>query len=308
MWYKAKTVLIGESSMQPKVIDRKHTSPEHQGTKYKFWLENKLFKEGKVHGENWAEILAYELALLLNIPCAEYSPAELIVDGSLIRGTLSPNFVDYKNGERLVNANELLGGWLGSLYDKTQRYKHKAYTFNRSVALFKALQNQIQSNCDFSPIQQFTGYLLLDALIANQDRHHENWGFISSANGFLYLAPTYDHGASLACRLSEKERIERLHSKDDGYKIERFVQKAKSAFYHGEGLLKTYKLAELCFQHNPSESTFWVEKIDLLTAEDLSDVINCIPDDWMTAVEKEFTFKLLRANQQYLVGLLNKNV
>jgi hypothetical protein len=205
--------------MQTKVVDRKHTSPEHQGTKYKFWLENKLFKEGKVHGENWAEVVAYQLSLLLNIPCAEYSPAELVIDSSTICGTLSPNFVDYKNGERLINANELLGGWLGNLYDETQRYKHKAYTFNRSVALFKVLKDQIKSNSDYSPIQQFIGYLLLDVLIANQDRHHENWGFISSSDGFLYLAPTYDHGASLACRLSEEERVNRLKAKDEGLRF-----------------------------------------------------------------------------------------
>jgi hypothetical protein len=90
-----------------------------------------------------------------------------------------------------------------------------------------------------------------------------------------------------------------------GYKIERFVKKAKSAFYYSDSILKTHKLAELCFQHYPAESKFWIDKIALLTDEDLLSVIDCIPDDWMIDIEKVFTFKLLKANQQYLAELLN---
>jgi hypothetical protein len=42
----------------------------------------------------------------------------------------------------------------------------------------------------------FLGYLLLGAWIANQDRHHENWGLISDQEQ-IYLAPSYDHAASM---------------------------------------------------------------------------------------------------------------
>ena len=42
----------------------------------------------------------------------------------------------------------------------------------------------------------FVGYVLLDAWIANQDRHHENWGALRHGDE-LRLAPTFDHGASL---------------------------------------------------------------------------------------------------------------
>ncbi len=287
----------------------KDTAPEHQGTKYKFWLGNELFKEGKVKGENWAEVMAYQLALLLDLPAAEYRTAQLTIEDELTYGTLSPNFVDSRNGERLINANELLGSWLGGKeYDQAKRYKHRAYTFSRSVALFKALEGQVGSTTNYTPIQQFIGYLLFDVLIANQDRHHENWGFISSSDGRLYLAPTYDHGSSLACRLTEEERLKRLQSGDMGYKIESFVKKANSAFYYNDKLLKTHKLAELCFQHYPSESKFWVDKIGSITEEQLSSVINFLGSGWLTEVEKEFTKQLLQINQKYLVELRNRDV
>lgn len=293
--------------MQHNVINPKNTALEHQGTKQKFWINKKLFKVGKVHGENWAEILSYKLSKLLDIPSAEYEPVTFVLAGESIRGTLSLNFVD--DGERLINANELLSGWLGNEYDQTKRYKHKAYTFSRSLALFKVLKGQVQSKYNLQPVQQMIGYLIFDVLIGNQDRHHENWGFIASLDGSLYLAPSYDHGASLACRLSKKERKGRLITQDKGYQIEHFAQKATSAFYGDGGrLLKTYKLAELCIQKYPQESLFWIEKIRDLTQENFLSVVDVLEDSWMSPIEKEFTLKLLQTNQKYLAELQNKYV
>lgn len=294
--------------MKDTVINRKNTALEHQGTKSKFWIEKKLFKVGKVHGENWAEILAYKLSKLLNIPAAEYKPVTFIIADKSTRGTLSPNFVG--DGERLINANELLSDWLGSnQYDQTKRYKHRAYTFSHSLALFKELDQKIQPKNSLQPVQQMIGYLIFDVLVGNQDRHHENWGFISSIEGSLYLAPSYDHGASLACRLSEKERKNRLITQDKGYQVEHFAQKAISAFYGDDDrLLKTYKLAKLCIKEHPNESAFWIEKIRALTQENLLSVVGCLPDDWMSDIEKEFTLKLLQTNQKYLVEVQNRYV
>src|SRR5205823_341437 len=71
--------------------------------------------------------------------------------------------------------------------------------------------------------QVFMGYLLLDTLIANQDRHHHNWGAIQvPEQNVLRLAPSFDHGASLARNITDEERAERLRSKDERRKIPYF--------------------------------------------------------------------------------------
>jgi serine/threonine protein kinase HipA of HipAB toxin-antitoxin module len=44
----------------------------------------------------------------------------------------------------------------------------------------------------------FLGYLMLDAWIANLDRHHENWGLVLTKDITGHLAPSYDHASSLA--------------------------------------------------------------------------------------------------------------
>ena len=78
----------------------------------------------------------------------------------------------------------------------------------------------------------FVGYVMLDAWIANQDRHHENWAAIAlPEEKALRLAPTFDHGASLARNISDAERKERLESRDKGQQIPHFASRARSAFY-----------------------------------------------------------------------------
>lgn len=190
-------------------------------------------------------------------------------------------------------------------YDKYQVFNHRQYTVTSSVALVHALKNLdlIKPSTHCEPVRQFVGYLLFDVFIANLDRHHENWGFISSANG-LYLAPSYDHGSSLACRESEKTRKARLITKDKGYSIEAFAKKANTAFYDGNNQLKSYAIADICIKIRRADSLFWIEKIASISEQNLVDIIDSLPEDWMTELEKTFTLKFLIVNQQELVKKL----
>src|SRR5437762_4016700 len=86
------------------------------------------------------------------------------------------------------------------------------------------------------PTDLFVGYLMLDALIGNQDRHHENWGLIivpeqSTAGFALLLAPSFDHASSLGRNESDEERLRRLHTRDQGSSLATYVQCARSAFF-----------------------------------------------------------------------------
>lgn len=59
------------------------------------------------------------------------------------------------------------------------------------------------------------GYLMLDVLIGNQDRHDENWAIIiNEVTKDTYLSPSYDHSAGLARGLSDQEGEEKLKTKD----------------------------------------------------------------------------------------------
>ena len=158
---------------------------EQLGTKEKFWFYDttgkKLFKVGRKNtGENWAEKVAYELATLLNLPCAKYNFAQW---GDKI-GTISTSFVPDDSG--LVHGNELLMKLYKSInasYPKDQFYKVTAYKLSMVLYLLNKIDIQLPISFNNEPPIQtatdvFIGYLVFDCWISNQDRHHENWGII----------------------------------------------------------------------------------------------------------------------------------
>ncbi|OIR24303.1 HipA domain-containing protein [Bathymodiolus thermophilus thioautotrophic gill symbiont] len=275
---------------------------EHQGTKEKFWFgenQDKLFKIGKHKGENWAEIVAFSLATLLDIPCAKYTPAS--DDTQVKHGVISQSFINKKKGQRLINANELLAKLIKD-YDPDKAYKQRKYTFHLSMALIKLLP------LEEGAIKQFIGYLVFDVWIGNQDRHHENWGFVALDTKF-YLAPSFDHASSMGCRVGDTEKQERLNTKDTGYNVEAFSRKAKTAMYDANNgkILKTYELSELCCKHYPEEYRFWAEKITQISEQSMVKCFDEVPENWMSDMDKKFTIKLLQANQKQLRKLCVKN-
>jgi hypothetical protein len=54
----------------------------------------------------------------------------------------------------------------------------------------------------------FASFLLLDAWVANQDRHDQNWAVLHPAarSAELRLAPSYDHASSLGFNLTDARR------------------------------------------------------------------------------------------------------
>ena len=54
---------------------------------------------------------------------------------------------------------------------------------------------------------ELASYAILDGLIGNTDRHHENWMFFYHPKLRSYqLAPSYDHGSSLGRELQDESR------------------------------------------------------------------------------------------------------
>lgn len=281
---------------------------EYQGTKSKFWYsgENRsfLFKEGKIHGENWAEIIASELARLLELPSAYYLPA---VNGEK-RGVSTETFINEDNNERLIFANELFSR-LHSDYETHKTWKQKEYELGTAFVILEKLSiSKFELTCEcnkygLSPVEQFVGYLIFDCLIANQDRHHENWGLIKKQDG-LILAPSYDHASSLACRESEDKRKIRLITKDKNFNIDCFATKAKTPFYnYSQEILKNRAVALECKRSYSRGTGYWKDRIGGITRNDIVTILDMLPDDWMTPIEKEFTIRLLEINRDFISAI-----
>ena len=202
---------------------------EQLGTKSKFWYINEkdesiLFKSissknGERIGEDWAEKIACELAKLIGLPHANYELATY----HGMRGVVTPNFISPK-GEALTTGNELLQTL--EQFDPELpniQYIDDVYYVMQNMIIGKPLKFDSFPNIKTAS-EFFVGYLMFDTLISNQDRHNENWGRIVTPKGMTHLAPSYDHGASLARNESDETRLRRLQSKDQGLQIATYVR------------------------------------------------------------------------------------
>ncbi|WP_146223282.1 hypothetical protein [Nocardiopsis sp. L17-MgMaSL7] len=147
----------------------------------------------------------------------------------------------------------------------------------------------------------FVGYTLLDALIANRDRHDENWAVLEPQLGSLpqVLAPTYDHGSSLGYNLPGTTRDRCL---SDVVALERWATKGTAHRYEHVPPPKTLvgHAVEALHMGSPDTAKWWVEQVMSL---DLSEILEplergCIPE--MSAASVKFATALLKLNLRRL--------
>jgi hypothetical protein len=300
-------------------VDRNRAEAvEPLGTKRKFWFSEKnrrmLFKaEERGTGEDWAEKLACELCRRVGLPHVEYDlAAEYDGDTYLHPGVVCPHCAP--SPLSLVLGNQLLLAH-DPVYPRLDHRKYKVgeYTVDAVVQCLRKLAPPPWNCIAIVPagiatsVDVFVGYVMLDAWLANQDRHHENWAAIGSPEEKeLRLAPTFDHGASLARNISDVERKERLESRDEGRSVTHFASRARSAFYasaRDTRTMGTLEAFERFAQAAPAAAKIWVETIQGVTREEIEAIIQGVPPNRMSDVARRFTLELIMANQERLVRL-----
>ncbi|MCP4696236.1 MAG: phosphatidylinositol kinase [Gammaproteobacteria bacterium] len=285
---------------------------ESLGTKRKFWYSDKsrLFKASTPRtGEHWGEKAACELCALLGLPHAHYELAAW----KGLPGVVSANIVPPKG--RLVLGNELLAKVTPDYPAKTTRgvVEHnlqRIHALMEHAAPAWSLPPDWQAVPGIAkPFELFVGYLLLDAWIANQDRHHENWGVIVTGNKQIYLAPTFDHAACLGQNESDEKRRRRLDTRDKNYHIEHYVTKAISAFYDTPAVpsnkpLNTVdafsKASALC----PEAGRAWLAALARISPEQYQEIFTRLPPACgISGTAVKFAVTMLKLNHARLLIL-----
>ncbi|MGB1014648.1 MAG: HipA domain-containing protein [Nannocystaceae bacterium] len=198
-------------------------------------------------------------------------------------------------------------------YPNRQRYRASARTLE---TIFQALSRfdvvppaNLGSNLTATDV--FVGYIMLDALIGNTDRHHENWGFLRRRVDERYayeLAPSYDHASSLGRELQENARTQRLATRDRNRTPEAYADRARSALYASVDSprpLSTFDAFALAARLQPKAARHWVARLDAVTPTQLLAPIQRVPTTHMQDSARRFTARLLTHNRKRLVSALD---
>lgn len=299
------------SSLEPfpilEIPDDAPEKDEPAGTKTEFWFRHDgrrgLFKRRRRanSGEDWAEKIAAELAVLLGIPAAAYDLA--IHLGAI--GVVSWSIVDPER-QALILGNEVLAGAIRA-YPLAPSPKEgrqvKQHTVRHLLAVCRlvgvpptlAEAPELRTGADVA-----VGYLLFDTWIGNIDRHHQNWGWVVGPER-AYLAPSFDHGASLGHALSDREREKRLKGRDPEYSVATFLRQGRSKFWGSSGpggWLQPKAAFEQAKALRPEAARYWQARLRGVSGSQVDEIIGRIPQGRMSARASEFCRRMLMESRR----------
>lgn len=171
---------------------------------------------GVEQGEDWSERLASEVAHLLGVPAARVDLAHRdgrrgLISYDVRQNDPSTHAFDLWSGADLLSSHK--SSYNPGRHDPPGRPGHSLGAIAAALDQYRA-PPELRLPKTASAMTAFSGYLVLDALIANQDRHDENWAVLRGASSdqaaLDCLAPSFDHASSLGFNLRDERREREL--------------------------------------------------------------------------------------------------
>lgn len=242
---------------------------------YEFLIPNHryLYKHafGRHPDQFWAEIIAYQVGCLLDVPVP---PAFVAYDkdnnscGALIEWFL--NYPDHPE-ERFVPGGDIMMSLMPG-YDRKKGQQH-------NFAMVELYLNFLEKNRKVEMPDwriYWCDMLLFDALIGNTDRHQDNWGLLwLTSNTKVRIAPVFDNGTSMGYEILERKM-------DDFYKPDRmrsYINKGRHHIrhqLHDEFAAQHIELLELLVKKYPTFADRIKNKLNAFDMASLKAIIaNC---------------------------------
>lgn len=248
--------------------------------------------------------IAAEVAATLGVPHAN------VEFGHFEQGfvSLSESFLTLD--ESMIHGNELL-----FLVDRTYPVGGKTYHRTREHTLESIREALIR--CDVQApagwaervgdaFGLFVGYVLLDALVGNTDRHHENWAVRMRHDGAPVLTPSYDHASSLGRELRDERREHLLTTADTKGDIRTYCRRATSAIFAAGRPDRALTCIE-AFEHacatDPAATEYWRSAIRRISSEELHSIVDRVPNKAISSIARTFVKEVLRLRLEALQEL-----
>lgn len=260
------------------------------------WLFKAVVRHGaRRQGEDWVEKLASVLAHDLGIPRADVDLADREgTPGCLVR--------DIKPHQwQLYSGADLLEGLLGNAFDPADRFArgHRLDTIEEVLAGYRPPSQSLPSGMNGFDV--FASYLMLDALIANRDRHPRNWAVLqppAHSSALDTLAPSFDHASGLGFGLTDQERSRWL----DHPGVTAWTMRGTAkCFEHGSKpwpSLVDVALRAMC-RCSSETRAFWRGRLEELTEAAIADEVDALPD--LSDVTRTFTTSVITINRGRLL-------
>lgn len=274
------------------------------------WLhkDTVIPENGIEQGEDWSEVVSTRVAAILGVP---HATTRLCLRkgrrGSLSR-SVRPEDADLWEGQIVLEDASAPGyfrhveGRAGVDPERPDVKRPGHNLRNIKLALSDVARPPGFDGPDsLSGFDVFAGYLLLDALIANRDRHEQNWAVLRPRllGPPVRLSPSYDHASSLGYNLTD-ERRQRLLDANMG--LASWACKGTAYRFEHRGkpvtlVAHAMNAVELCSSEG---ADWWRKRIEELDLAPLMTPLfeDCV--DGMSDLAATFAYELLDLNLRRL--------
>lgn len=239
-------------------------------------------------GEDWAEKIAFELAVSLGLPAASTDLAHFDrPDGTRIEGSMS---LDMRPPRWILVGGGVLLGEIDPRYQPQTCVGHNLDNIERVLSGIPGPPGTGFE--DWSAFDVFAGYLMLDAWIANRDRHEHNWALLQSPEGEVHLSPTFDHGSALGSGAEDKSRAKVM-----ARGIRPWCEKGTAwRFEDGRGFTLV-ELAKVALRRaSATAHDHWIDKLAAIDLRRCETVVGRTPR--MSDLARTFAIEVLTTNQE----------
>jgi len=250
-----------------------------------WWLYKPIKRASYRRYDDWAEKLTCELALLLDVPCAQVELACRLSDQGIISANVTPNGWSMESGDTMLSE---CPGYLSCAGD--DRPKNRiGHNLDNIKRVLEGCGGPPGSACaDWTGAEVFAGDLLLDAWVANTDRHAINWAVLTrEEDGKQALAASFDHGTALGSGVQDQQ-LRRL-------KVEDFAHRGFASRFEDGARLPLTDLARqgICLIGGQAER--WLDRLAAVREAAVDEIVGSIPG--MSEVRHKFISSLLMTNQ-----------
>ena len=307
--------------------------PKHNGD---HWAEKVAYEVGNLIGINCARVELVECAGRNATVCESFDHTTWYEYWS--RFGESPERDAYLDGDAFASIGEeiakdtdemvevakisYLAEWVGPValpgfavlatykknYDKTRgkpipQPQHNVRDILCSVkALERELASKKQVN-ENSSCEQLVSYMILDGIIANTDRHHQNWMLVNEYKdgvNNLTVAPSFDHGSSLGSKLTDQKRDEILSSKGVLDHVRKLRGKVFDDGVKGQAPSPLDLAKSLCTRW-PEYGQSTLTAIQNADDAEFRSILDRMPSHFMSDIAKELAYQIIVTNKAELL-------
>ena len=281
---------------------------EGRGTRRKFWVLGPdsrtewLLKFPRPDtGEHWAEKIAAEIGQLIDVDTAHVELArsgdELATICRTFLSAVEDLYEDKGPAVMWFHGSEFLELAIPD-YDVHVVRSNRAHNVKNIIDAVERLAGVDGMNP--MPgwdklIEDFASYALLDGLIGNADRHHENWmvAYVVDADDVrLHLAQSFDHASSLGRELLD-ERREQILSTNGVLRYLRMGQGGVFVDGNRRRAPPPLRLAQLLCRWRPGLAGNWFGRLNSVSDSEIRSIIERVPPEFMSEIAREFAYRVV---------------